>query len=105
MANDDSQYKAERYRLETFLTWPKADIVSPEILAKDGFIYLNLGDRVKCIFCNGVLRTWEPDNNPVEEHERHFPHCPFVLGYDVGNIPIGLDSRRNPSLGAYNAVR
>ena len=105
MDSDDALLKSEVNRLRTFSSWPKTDIVSPEILAKDGFIYLMLGDRVKCVFCNGVLRTWEPDNNPVEEHERHFPHCPFVLGYEVGNIPIERDPRRKPSLGIYEAVR
>ena len=87
-------YKYELNRLSTFQTWPKCDIVSPEVLARDGFIYTLLGDKVACVFCKGVLRAWERNDNPPEEHNRHYPTCPFVGGHDVGNIPISIDPRR-----------
>ena len=80
--------------MSTFQTWPKCDIVSPEVLARDGFIYTLLGDGVKCVFCDGILRTWERNDNPAVEHDRHYPTCPFVGGHDVGNIPIAVDPRR-----------
>ena len=27
----------------------------------------------------------------MTEHRNLFPLCPFVLGYEVGNIPLGAD--------------
>ena len=97
--SENKKYLKEKERLLTFKSWPKEDIVKSAILAADGFIYLNEGDRVMCVFCQGVLRTWEPNDSPSEEHDRHFPHCPYVLGYDVGNIPLSCNYRRKPSLG------
>ena len=91
---DENDYKYEKNRLSTFRTWPKEDIVQPKLLACDGFIYTLLGDRVKCVFCDGMLRAWEKNDNPAEEHDRHYPACPFVNGCDVGNIPITVDPRR-----------
>ena len=91
---DTSDYKFEKNRLLTFQTWPKSDIVSPELLARDGFIYTLLGDRVKCVFCGGMLRAWEKNDNPAEEHERHYSTCQFICGHDVGNIPLTVEPRR-----------
>lgn len=97
-------YKEESARLQSFTNWPKTDVVAPEVLASDGFIYLGTGDMVQCIFCNGKLRAWEPGCIPREDHERYFPQCPYVLGYDVGNVASRRDYRRNQSLGVYNPV-
>lgn len=36
-------------------------------------------DNVKCFFCDGGLRNWDPGDDPWGEHARWFPRCPFVL--------------------------
>ena len=33
---------------------------------------------MKCFFCDGGLRTWEPGDDPWREHARWFPKCPYV---------------------------
>ena len=37
-----------------------------------------------------------PGDNPLAEHARHFPRCPFIMGEDVGNQPIDDDPIRGP---------
>ena len=36
------------------------------------------GDAVRCFQCAGLLRNWEPDDDPWEEHRHYFPSCSFV---------------------------
>ena len=31
---------------------------------------------------------WDSGDNPLTEHRNLFPHCPFMRGQDVGNVPI-----------------
>lgn len=77
----------ETDRLETFIKWP-VEWIKPEDLAKDGFYYLRTADHCACVFCRGIVGSWEYEDNPRSEHKRHFPHCPFIKGQPVGNIPV-----------------
>jgi hypothetical protein len=80
--------KKEIDRFKTFTNvWKKSDVISPVELAKAGFYYAGTGDRVRCAFCNGVLRNWAIGDNATTEHRRHYPTCPLVLNLDVGNEP------------------
>lgn len=88
----------ERNRLETFRNFPDNASISPAELAKQGFHYTGSADRVQCIFCKGILRNWEPGDRPHIEHRKHFPRCPFVLGMNIGNVPLPLDQSSAPSL-------
>ncbi|KAL0630046.1 Baculoviral IAP repeat-containing protein 3 [Plecturocebus cupreus] len=67
----------EKARLLTFQTWPLT-FLSPTDLAKAGFYYLGPGDRVACFACGGKLSNWEPKDDAMSEHLRHFPKCPFI---------------------------
>lgn len=80
--------KREDIRLETFKDWPKSIPVSKEELAKDGFYYMNTGDRVKCVFCNLILKNWDVGDAARAEHTKFNASCPFLRGKNVGNIPI-----------------
>ncbi|XP_046551212.1 E3 ubiquitin-protein ligase XIAP-like [Haliotis rubra] len=72
------QYALESTRLRSFNVWPSQMKQKPADLAKAGLFYLGKGDRVKCFTCGHVLSSWEPTDNPMAEHERWFPTCPFV---------------------------
>ncbi|XP_045474277.1 baculoviral IAP repeat-containing protein 7-A [Harmonia axyridis] len=72
-------YKDEAVRLSSFRNWPVPHIVAPESLARAGFYYYDCGDNTKCAFCNGVMTSWLPEDDPDKEHKRHFPTCPFVI--------------------------
>lgn len=60
------------------------------------FLYFRLGPtgcfcsnfQVRCVFCNGILRQWDCGDVVEQEHRSSFPDCPFILGEDVGNIPL-----------------
>ena len=87
MVTELSQYKSETSRLQTFRNWPLRHIV-PADLANAGFIYTGRSDLVQCVFCEGIIGNWEDEDFPITEHRALYPHCPFVRGLDVGNIPL-----------------
>lgn len=83
---DSLRYESER--LETFIDWPIRS-VSPFDLAANGLFYLRQGDHCACIFCGGIIGHWKKHHRPAEEHARHYPNCPFILGdKPVGNVPM-----------------
>lgn len=80
--------RMEKLRLETFYDWPSTAHASPTVLARAGFFYTGHGDRVYCAFCRKSLRSWVPEDDPFEEHRKHYPDCPFVRNMDVANVRI-----------------
>ena len=90
--------RKESNRLKTFQMnppWPK-EYVDIKKLAKSGFFYAFKGDTVYCAFCRGQVCQWERDDDPMAEHARHFTTCPFIMGGDVGNEPLGEDPFPGP---------
>ncbi|KAM9321017.1 baculoviral IAP repeat-containing protein 2 [Gastrophryne carolinensis] len=95
----DSMY-TEEARLGTFTNWPLT-FLSPTDLTKAGFFYVGPGDKVACFACEGKLSNWEPNDNAMSEHRRHFPDCPFVsasakpsLRSSVSNVSMQTTSSR-----------
>ncbi|XP_078586108.1 baculoviral IAP repeat-containing protein 7-A-like [Branchiostoma floridae x Branchiostoma japonicum] len=68
----------EQARLGSFFQWPLYAPVSPQALAKAGFFYTHIDDRVRCFRCDGGLKDWEPGDEPWEEHARWYPECEFL---------------------------
>ncbi|XP_076044930.1 baculoviral IAP repeat-containing protein 2-like isoform X1 [Oratosquilla oratoria] len=85
--NSYDSLRYEKERLATFIDWP-VEWLSPADLAKDGFYYLRTEDHVACVFCRGIVGSWDPGDTARGEHKRHFPQCPFVKGHPVGNVPL-----------------
>ena len=91
-----TEYKFEHLRRETFRSWPSDAYVGPDEMAQAGFIYLGSGDRVQCVFCNGILKNWVPGDKAFQEHQRKFPYCPFVKNPRIGAPqPIHPQGRRD----------
>ena len=83
----------ERTRLQTFEhLWPLPDEVTPSAMAKAGFYYTGIADRVQCAICRGILRNWEPGDIPWDEHKNYFGFCRLITGQDGSNIPIDIDN-------------
>ncbi|XP_053705969.1 baculoviral IAP repeat-containing protein 7 isoform X1 [Synchiropus splendidus] len=80
--------RREEERLRTYHGWPPDAPVTSGDLAKAGFFFLGPVDTVQCFCCGGVLRCWVHGDRPAVEHKRHFPVCGFILGQDVGNVPL-----------------
>ncbi|XP_050983486.1 E3 ubiquitin-protein ligase XIAP-like isoform X1 [Labeo rohita] len=80
--------KSEEARLNSFTNWPADVPVQPEDLAAAGMYYIGPNDCVKCFCCGGLLAGWEPGDDAWGEHAKHYPNCFFILGHDVGNVPL-----------------
>jgi baculoviral IAP repeat-containing protein 7/8 len=80
--------KVEINRLKTFHNWSLSSPVQPADLAAAGLFYSGLKDTVQCAFCDGQLFNWVPGDQAVSEHRHFFPSCPFIMGNDVGNVPL-----------------
>ncbi|NXS58471.1 BIR protein, partial [Brachypteracias leptosomus] len=87
-------------RLHTFRSWPLT-FLSPTDLVNAGFYYLGTADRVACFTCGGQLSNWEPKDNAMSEHRRHFPNCPFVENltrdlpsFNVSNVSMQTHEAR-----------
>ena len=65
-------------RLRTFDDKWRVEFLRPIEMAKAGFIYLGIEDRVKCLSCSKDLEHWKPGDDPLAEHIFHSPHCPFL---------------------------
>ena len=74
-------------RYATFQGWPHS-FLSPRILSDAGFFYRGTADQTQCAFCCITISQWEPNDDPMTEHRKYAPNCPFVLGLPVGNIPL-----------------
>ena len=48
-------------------------------------------NNFRCAFCDNCVGDWVEGDDPMTEHAHLFPLCPFVLDYEVGNIPLGDD--------------
>lgn len=71
-------YATLEARQRTFREWPPALKQQPQELAEAGFYYIGLSDQVKCFYCDGGLRNWQPEDVPWMEHSRWFSKCVFV---------------------------
>ena len=65
-------------RLKTFEEWPKFMRPSSLELAKAGFYYTGMGDRVMCFSCKVLIKNWEPTDTAWGEHARWRSSCNFV---------------------------
>ncbi|XP_041800037.1 E3 ubiquitin-protein ligase XIAP [Chelmon rostratus] len=73
-------------------------IIDPERLARAGFYSTGTADRVLCFCCGGGLKGWQPEEDPWEEHAKHYPGCSFLLaekGQEFVNSIQLQDPRRN----------
>ena len=65
-------------RHASFTTWTPDNLPSVEDLVRAGFFYTGTKTIVTCFYCNGSLQNWSPNDNPMIEHARWFPHCAYA---------------------------
>lgn len=80
-------FNHEKERLDSFTDWP-LDFVSEIVLAKTGFFYLGVDDRVQCQFCKVTLHEWAKGDNEVSEHIKFSKYCPLLRRQPTPNMPI-----------------
>lgn len=72
-------YSVLATRISSYQQWPSYLTQTPRDLSIAGFFYVGCGDYVRCFFCGGGLRNWEPGDEAWVEHARWFPKCSFLL--------------------------
>ncbi|CAM4873836.1 unnamed protein product [Rotaria socialis] len=65
-------------RHASYATWPIEDLPPVDDLVRAGFFYTGTKSIVTCFYCNGSLQNWGPNDNPMIEHARWFPHCAYA---------------------------
>ncbi|XP_065339807.1 baculoviral IAP repeat-containing protein 7-B-like [Cloeon dipterum] len=59
--------------------WPKSHRQTPLELAKAGFFYTGIGDRVVCFHCNLGLKDWDPNDDPSVQHSKWNSCCNYLI--------------------------
>ena len=58
---------------------PESSPLNPVCLARNGFFYTGASDNVTCFWCGHGLNHWDPRGDPIREHVRIAPRCPWLL--------------------------
>ncbi|XP_045615477.1 baculoviral IAP repeat-containing protein 7 [Procambarus clarkii] len=88
-------------RLQTFRRWPQDTGVAPEQLVEAGFFSTGLADWVQCFNCGGGLYGWRKGDDPLADHARFYPSCPFIR-MQKGNEDITNAMKSKPAPTAKN---
>jgi hypothetical protein len=65
-------------RYASFATWSNENLPPVDDLVRAGFFFTGTKTIVICFYCNGSLQNWGPNDNPMIEHARWFPHCAYA---------------------------
>uniref|UniRef100_A0A3Q3X926 Uncharacterized protein n=1 Tax=Mola mola TaxID=94237 RepID=A0A3Q3X926_MOLML len=68
---------SELYRISTFARFPMSG-VTERSLARAGWFYTGVGDRVQCFKCNVTAEGWQAGDCPTEKHRQLSPTCSFI---------------------------
>uniref|UniRef100_A0A667YP34 Baculoviral IAP repeat containing 2 n=1 Tax=Myripristis murdjan TaxID=586833 RepID=A0A667YP34_9TELE len=68
---------SELFRISTFARFP-ASGVTERSLARAGWFYTGVGDRVQCFRCNVTAEGWQAGDCPTEKHRQLSPSCSFI---------------------------
>ncbi|XP_006887371.1 PREDICTED: baculoviral IAP repeat-containing protein 3 [Elephantulus edwardii] len=71
-------FSCELYRISTFSTFPAGVPISERSLARAGFYYTGINDKVKCFCCGLMLDNWKQGDNAIEKHKKLYPSCSFI---------------------------
>ena len=73
-------FESEEWRILTFTNnWPhRVDNLSPERMAKAGFLYRGSDDRAICFQCGLSLYQWSDSDIPEIEHAKYWSACAYL---------------------------
>lgn len=75
--NMKSLSSPELFRISTFARFPSSG-VTERSLARAGWFYTGVGDRVQCFRCNVTAEGWQVGDCPTEKHRQLSPSCSFI---------------------------
>lgn len=70
-------YQTMESRVTSFANFPHL-LVDIRTLAVAGLFYTGTGDLCRCFACDGGLKDWSTEDDPVKEHATYFPHCWYI---------------------------
>lgn len=84
----DLNLNLEVDRLKTFNRKWRNKYVDKNMLARTGFYYLGVRDRVKCQFCHLGIECWMKGDNVIVEHLKWSPMCPLLRKHKTSNLTV-----------------
>ncbi|XP_008176870.2 inhibitor of apoptosis protein-like isoform X2 [Chrysemys picta bellii] len=91
------ELSCELYRMSTFSTFPLNVPVSERSLARAGFYYTGVKDKVKCFNCGLMLDNWKQGDSALEKHKQLYPSCSFIQNLlSVSNLGSSSHSAFSP---------
>lgn len=77
LKSKNANVSPELFRISSFARFP-ASGVTERSLARAGWFYTGVGDRVQCFRCNVTAEGWQPGDCPTEKHRQLSPSCSFI---------------------------
>ncbi|MDP0563024.1 MAG: RING-HC finger protein [Candidatus Endonucleobacter sp. (ex Gigantidas childressi)] len=85
-------FENEQNRLNSFDHWRTDIEQTPQMLADAGFYCVKEKDLVRCHYCDGGVRNWEPGYDPWEQHAEYFGLCKFLMKVKGLNYIKGIQN-------------
>ncbi|XP_013365033.1 PREDICTED: baculoviral IAP repeat-containing protein 1 isoform X2 [Chinchilla lanigera] len=112
--DNDSVFANEDLRQDTFRNWPR-EASAVAALVKAGLFYRGVEDQVQCFSCGGCMKNWQEGDDPLADHTKYFPSCPFLQNMkssaevipdlqDCGKLPEIMETTSESKLEEPTAV-
>ncbi|CAH2315385.1 E3 ubiquitin- ligase XIAP [Pelobates cultripes] len=79
----EQEFAEEPARITSFSNFPSTCPISAPALARAGFYYTGIEDRVKCFSCQGIVEGWQHGDTAIGKHRKISPNCKFINGFNV----------------------
>ncbi|XP_018414125.1 PREDICTED: E3 ubiquitin-protein ligase XIAP [Nanorana parkeri] len=77
----DKDYSKEVVRMESYAQFPSSCPISAPTLARAGFVYTGIQDRVECFSCKAIVEGWQHGDTAVGKHRKISPNCKFMNAF------------------------
>ncbi|KAM5145353.1 E3 ubiquitin-protein ligase XIAP isoform 2-T2 [Mantella aurantiaca] len=80
---EDKDYSKEAIRMESYEHFPSSCPISAPTLARAGFYYTGIQDRVECFSCKTIAEGWQHGDTAIGKHRKISPTCKFINAYNL----------------------
>ncbi|XP_040179864.1 E3 ubiquitin-protein ligase XIAP isoform X2 [Rana temporaria] len=77
----DKDYSKEAIRMESYAKFPSSCPISAPTLARAGFYYTGIQDRVECFSCRAIAEGWQHGDSAIGRHRKISQNCKFINAY------------------------
>ncbi|KAM9326090.1 E3 ubiquitin-protein ligase XIAP isoform 1-T1 [Gastrophryne carolinensis] len=79
----DKDYSEESSRMESYSKFPSSCPISAPTLARAGFYYTGIQDRVECFSCKAIVEGWQHGDTAIGKHRKISPNCRFINSFNL----------------------